>query len=276
MGEGEVQQVFYQTGGGGAMTGGSGRSSMGVSNGGGVSPLLLVTPYQERSRQFGEICEPSSSSRVCEEGMKGKDKDDGGGVGLLLGEEDEHESDVRRGGGGGLSGRVGLGISSRSEEEGESTTTTITTTSPPPPPSPPPPLKPMVPGEEERLPGTVVPDDNEEGGGDRFPSINDERDTHARIGEQSGLVDKDSFEGELTRKGEAEEGEERRVGVVSSSLNGRKREDMTSEGVSCVEKRNVSVDVDEKCVVNGSVDVGDGGGGGGGGDDDDEAVNYQR
>ena len=43
MGEGEVQQVFYQTGGGGAMTGGSGRLSMGVSNGGGVSPLLLVT-----------------------------------------------------------------------------------------------------------------------------------------------------------------------------------------------------------------------------------------
>ena len=44
MGEGEMQQVFYQTGGGGgAMTGGSGRLSMGVSNGGGVSPLLLVT-----------------------------------------------------------------------------------------------------------------------------------------------------------------------------------------------------------------------------------------
>jgi len=220
MGEGEVQQVFYQTGG--AMTGGSGRSSMGVSNGGGVSPLLLVTPYQERSRQFGEMCEPSSS-RVCEEGTKGKDKDDGGG-GLLLGEEDEHEDDVRRGGGSssGLSGRVGLGISSlvRSEEEGGSTTMTIMTTSSPPPPSPPPPLKPMVSGGEERLPGTVVPDDDDNnndkaddeeeggggggGGGDRFPSIDDERDTHARIGEQSRLVNKDSFEGELTRKGEAE------------------------------------------------------------------------
>jgi len=56
--------VFYQTGGGGGvMMGGSGRSSTGVlmGKGSGVSPLSLVTPYQERSRQFGEMYKPSSS-----------------------------------------------------------------------------------------------------------------------------------------------------------------------------------------------------------------------